>query len=63
MVRWIVKWYLKKRYEDLNYQILSLEQELNYADYIEPNKEIKLQVAHKESQWYRKNLEVVLEIL
>lgn len=61
MIKWIVKRYLNKKLEDLNYQILSLEQELNYTDDITQDEEIKLLQAHKETIWARDNLRNVVE--
>jgi hypothetical protein len=61
MVKWIVREYLNNKSENLNYQILSLEQELNYADYIEPDEEIKLLQTHKETIWIRDNLRHVID--
>lgn len=61
MIRCIVKWYLNKKYKSLKHQILSLEQELGYADHIEPEMEKELLIAHKEAIWYRNNLEVVID--
>jgi hypothetical protein len=60
MKKWIVKRYLNKKLEYLNYQILSIEQELNYADDIEQGEEIKLLQAHKEAIWNRDNLRHVI---
>ena len=60
MIKWIIKRYLNKKLEDLNYQILSLEQELNYADDIAQDEEIKLLQAQKEAIWDRNNLRHVI---
>lgn len=60
MIKWIVKRYLMKRYEQLEYDILSLEQELGYADYIKPEEEIRLITAHKETIYDKNNLEHVI---
>jgi hypothetical protein len=61
MIKWIVERYLNKKLEDLNYQVLSLEQELNCADNIVQDEEIKLLQAHKETIWDRNNLRHVVE--
>jgi hypothetical protein len=63
MIKWIVNRYLNNKLEDLNYQILSLEQELGYADdnEIDQNEEIKLLQAHKKTIWDRNNLRHVID--
>lgn len=61
MFKWIVKRYLNKILEDLNYQVLSLEQDLNYADDITQDEEIELLQEHKETIWNRDNLRHVIE--
>ena len=60
MIKWIVKRYLDKKLEDLNYQILSLEQELGYADYLTKDKEIELLEIHDNIILYRDNLKYVI---
>lgn len=63
MIKWIVKKYLNKIYEDFKFQVLSLEQELGYADdnEIEPNEVIRLQQIHKEAIWSKNCLQHVID--
>jgi hypothetical protein len=61
MMKWIIKKYLNKRLEDLNYQILSLEQELGYADYLTKNKETELLEIHENIILYRDSLRRVID--
>ena len=53
---------MKKKLEDLKYQILSLEQELGYADYLTED-EVGLIQAHKENIRNRNNLECVINYI
>ena len=62
MIKWIVKRYLNNKLEDLNYQILRLEQELGYANYLTED-EVGLIQAHKENIWNRNNLECVINYI
>ena len=63
MIKWIVKKNLNKIYENLKFQVLSLEQELVYADdnEIETNEVIRLQQIHKEAIWSKNCLQHVIE--
>ena len=51
MIKWIVKRYLNKKYEYLKFQVLSLEQELGYADSneIEQNEIQRLLIVHEDT--------------
>ena len=51
MIKWIVKRYLNKKYEYLKFQVLSLEQELGYADSneIKPNEIQRLLIVHEDT--------------
>jgi len=51
MIKWIVKRHLNKKYKYLKFQILSLEQELGYADdnEIEPNEIQRLLIVHEDT--------------
>lgn len=63
MIKWIVKKYLNKIYEDLKFQVLSLEQELGYADEkeLEQDEIIRLQLIHKEAILSKNSLEHVIK--
>jgi len=55
--------YLNNKLEDLNYQILSLEQELGYADHIAENEEIIMLQEYKKTIADRNDLRRVIDRL
>lgn len=63
MIKWLVKKYLKQLNKNVDFQILSVEQELGYSDYLNKDLEKELLDYHNKYTTYRNSLKNIMENL